>query len=219
MPLTTKLLGDHNARHAMAAIATGYAFGMELREILPGVANLQKIPGRMEPVCCGQNFSVYVDVADQADRLAVALHALSRNGNGPVTCVAEVPDTTCPEARAQFGRVLERSGAKVILTQCRQTRTSGQKAMWEVIDGCEYPAAIHVVPNRATAIELAIRSAREGEQVLLAGWGTNSWTSGENRTVRNDASFAEQTLREHASNKTEANQPAAAAAWPYQVIR
>jgi UDP-N-acetylmuramoyl-L-alanyl-D-glutamate--2,6-diaminopimelate ligase len=196
MPVSTKLIGDHNARHALAAVATGYAFGLELREVIPGITNLQKLPGRMEPVCCGQPFSVYVDVADQADRLAVALHALARQGGGPITCVAEVPESANAEARAQFGRVLERSGVKVILTQCRQTRVRGQRAMWEVLDGCERPAAIHVVPNRATGIELAIRSARPGEQILLAGWGANSWTAGEDRTVRTDVTFSQTMLRE-----------------------
>ena len=102
-----------------------------------------------------------VDSADHADRIAVSLHALSRHGNGsPIVCVAEVPEHANGDSRAAFGRVLERSASKVILTQSRRPASSGQALMWEVLDGCERPAAIQLVPNRAAAIELALRSAQ-----------------------------------------------------------
>lgn len=196
MPMNTPLIGDHNARHMLAAVATGYAFGLELHEVIGGVERMSRIPGRMQSVQCGQDFPVYVDSADHADRIAVSLHALSRHGNGsPIVCVAEVPEHANGDSRAAFGRVLERSASKVILTQSRRPASSGQALMWEVLDGCERPAAIQLVPNRAAAIELALRSASPGEQVLLAGWGADKWTSGNDRTPRCDWDVAEQVLR------------------------
>ncbi len=196
MPLNTPLIGDHQARHLLAAVATGYAFGLELHEVIGGVERMTKIPGRMQPIQCGQEFSVYVDQADQADRLAVALHAMARHNPAPITCVAEVPETSDAEARAAFGRVLERSASRVILTQSRTTCQSGQSSMWEVLDGCERPAAVQLVPNRAAAIELALRSSRASDQVLLAGWGSNSWTSGNSREVQSDFDYASTILRQ-----------------------
>ena len=195
MPLNSPLIGDHQARHLLAAVATGYAFGLELHEVIGGVERMTKIPGRLQPVTCGQEFSVYVDQADQADRLAVALHAMARHNPAPITCVAEVPEAINSESRAAFGRVLERSAQKVILTQSRSTCQSGQSSMWEVLDGCERPAAVQLVPNRAAAIELALRSAQSSDQVLLAGWGSNSWTSGNSREIRSDVDCASEILR------------------------
>jgi hypothetical protein len=89
--------------------------------------------------------------------------------------------------------------------------------MWEVLDGCDYPAAIHVVPNRSTGIELAIRSARPGEQILLAGWGANSWTAGDDRTVRTDVTCSQAMLRELPTPETELQQ--AAVGPKLQIIR
>ena len=66
--------------------------------------------------------------------------------------------------------------------------------MWQVLDGCEYPASIQVVPNRETAIELAIRSAEPGEQVLLAGWGANRWTNDQTKALKNDMECASNIL-------------------------
>ncbi len=194
MPVNTSLLGDHNARHVLGAVATGYAFGLELHEVIGGVERMVKIPGRMQCIQKGQPFGLYVDSADQADRLAVALHAMSSHSPAKICCVAEVPDGLDASGRAAFGRVLERAASKVILTQSRHTRNAGQGWMWEVLDGCERPAKVDLVPNRAAAIELAIRAAQPGEQILLAGWGTNSWTAGEDRTVRTDESTAIEAL-------------------------
>ncbi len=195
MPLTIKMPGDHHARHALAAAAVGAAFGLELKEILPGISRLQKIPGRLERVHCDSDAAVYVDQADQPDRLAMALHTLRVTHGGPITCVAEVPMVDSPSARAQFGRVLERGASQIFLTQCRYPASKSQKLMWEVLDGCERPAAVQLIPNRCTAIDLALRSSPSRQTILLAGWGTNGWTSGNDRTVCSDASIAAKLSR------------------------
>ncbi|MFM8573050.1 MAG: Mur ligase family protein [Pirellula sp.] len=197
-PLTSTILGDHNARHMLCAVAVGYSLGLELYETVCGVERLQRIPGRMQRVPVDHDVQVIVDGADQPDRLAVALHSISRNGT-PVTCVAEVPDAATPEQLAAYGRVLERSASYVILTQSRRSIRFGQKAVWQVLDGCEYPAAVQVVPNRRAAIELAIRSSRPGEAILLAGWGADRWTNDQTKESRCDLDVATELLREFAN--------------------
>ena len=108
--------------------------------------------------------------------------------------VRSVLTAATAEQLAAYGRVLERSATRVILTQSRQSTRSGQKAVWQVLDGCEYPASIQIVPNRETAIELAIRSAEPGEQVLLAGWGANRWTNDQTKELKNDMECAATAL-------------------------
>ena len=193
MPLTSLILGDHNARHMLGAVAVGYAFGLELFEIVQGVERLQKIPGRLQRVPSTARCEVYIDSADQADRLAVALHTLARSGN-PVTCVAEVPEAATAEQLAAYGRVLERSASRVILTQSRLSTQLGQKSVWQLLDGCDDPSSIQIVPNREAAIELAIRSSRLGDQLLLAGWGANRWTNCQTKKVRTDMECAASIL-------------------------
>jgi UDP-N-acetylmuramyl tripeptide synthase len=193
MPLTSLILGDHNARHMLGAAAVGYAFGLELFEIIQGIERMQKIPGRLQRVPSSACCPVYIDSADQADRLAVALHALSKFGD-PIICVAEVPEAATPEQLAAYGRVLERAASRVILTQSRLSTQMGQKSVWQVLDGCEHPSSIQVVPNREAAIELAIRSSRPGDQVLLAGWGANRWTNCQTKNAKTDMQCATSIL-------------------------
>ncbi len=215
-PITTKILGDHNARHILGAAAIGYAFGLEVDEIVAGIERLQRIPGRLQSVP-NPFRSIKIDLADQADRLAVSLHALQTQSGAPIVCVAEVPEAASPEQLMAYGRVLERAASKVILTQSRTTTQSGQRAIWQVLDGCEHPAAIEIVPNRETAIELAIRSSRPHDQLLFAGWGTNRWTNNQTDEVRSDAEVIEQVLQSLSTDRDPT--PAAAAAGDRPVFK
>jgi UDP-N-acetylmuramoyl-L-alanyl-D-glutamate--2,6-diaminopimelate ligase len=204
--LTTKLIGDHAARHILGAVAIGYAFGLEIEEIVAGIERLQRVPGRLQRVPCKQlKHRIFVDVADQADRLAVTIHAMRQSSSAPIICVAEVPEAATPDQLMAYGRVLERSASRVILTQSRASIGNGQKGIWQVLDGCSDPAAIQIVPNRETAIELAIRSARAGDQILLAGWGTNVWMNQQTKSPKSDLDVAEAILKQCES----ANAPAA----------
>ena len=208
-PVTSKLIGDHTARHILGAVAIGYALGLEIDEIVAGVERLQRIPGRLQRVAADQK--IYIDLADQADRLAVSLHALQRQSGSPIVCVAEVPEASTPDQLMAYGRVLEKAASKVILTQSRATISTGQKAIWQVLDGCTDPAAIQIVPNREIAIELAIRSARPGDQILLAGWGCSRWLNNQTKSPCSDFDVAEAVLK---AEKEQPTPKAAAEAVP-----
>jgi UDP-N-acetylmuramoyl-L-alanyl-D-glutamate--2,6-diaminopimelate ligase len=208
-PVTSKLIGDHTARHILGAVAIGYALGLEIDEIISGVERLQRIPGRLQRVSADQK--IYIDLADQADRLAVSLHALQRHNGSPIVCVAEIPEASTPDQLMAYGRVLEKAASKVILTQSRVTISTGQKAIWQVLDGCTDPAAIQIVPNREIAIELAIRSARPGDQILLAGWGSSRWLNNQTKSPCSDFDIAETVLK---AEKEQPTPKAAAEAIP-----
>ncbi len=66
--------------------------------------------------------------------------------------------------------------------------------MWEVLDGCDKPAAVDLVSDRATAIELALRSAQPGDQIVLAGWGTQTWMNNVTKKAQTDRAVAEACL-------------------------
>ncbi len=166
---------QHVSRHMLGAVAVGFAFGLELNEVIGGVERLKKIPGRMQSLPSQNGIRVTIDRADQADRLAVAMHSLQASGR-PLTVVAEVPHTATPQQRAAYGRVLSRTAKRVILTQSRVSLNLGQKLAWEVVDGCDRPAEIEIIPNRQDAIELVINQAVAGDQIVLVGMGSESWT-------------------------------------------
>src|SRR5690606_5799257 len=74
----TRLIGRHNVSNCLAAAAAAQHFGLTPRQIADGIESLTSVPGRMEPVECGQPFSVFVDYAHTDDALRRAIGALRR---------------------------------------------------------------------------------------------------------------------------------------------
>jgi UDP-N-acetylmuramoyl-L-alanyl-D-glutamate--2,6-diaminopimelate ligase len=197
MPLRSPLIGSHNARHLLGAVAAGYACGLELSEVVGGVEKLQRVPGRMQRVSAGQEFGVFVDQANTADRLAVALHAARQHSTGRVLCVMDISATTHATALSQIGRVLEKGAAEVCLTHAAGgTFKSVQKNAFALLDGFENPALPHVLPDRDKAIEWILHRAKPGDVVLLAGCGDQAWSSKSHPLSTNDFKAAGNWLRQ-----------------------
>lgn len=206
MPLRSPMIGAHQARHLLAAVAAGYVCGLELSEIVGGVEKLQRIPGRLQAVSAGQEFGVYVDQADTAERLAVALHAVRQHSTGRVLCVMDVSVPASQSMLTAIGKVLERSAAEVCLTHIAGgTFKSVQNKAFALLDGFENPALPHVLPDRYRAIEWILQRAKPGDVILLAGCGDRVWSSKSHPESSHDWQVAGALLRKP---KTTADKPA-----------
>ena len=69
------------------AAAVGLLYGVKLTDIVRGLEQLERIPGRMERVECGQPFGVFVDYAHTPDALASVLRSLRAVTPGRLICV------------------------------------------------------------------------------------------------------------------------------------
>ena len=68
------LVGRYNASNCLAALsATVYGLGIDPKVAAKGIANLPGIPGRMEVIDMGQNFTAIVDFAHTPNALKVTL--------------------------------------------------------------------------------------------------------------------------------------------------
>ncbi|MBL8870871.1 MAG: hypothetical protein JNK90_13820 [Planctomycetaceae bacterium] len=197
MPLRSTLIGSHNARHLLGAVAAGYVCGLELSEIVGGVEKLQRIPGRLQSVIAGQDFGVFVDQADTAERLAISLHAVRQHSTGRVLCVMDVSQPNSHAMLAAMGKVLERGTSEVCLTHIEGgTFKSVQNRAFALLDGFENPALPHILPDRDRAIEWIMQRAKPGDVILLAGCGDSTWTSKSRPESTNDIQAAGHWLRQ-----------------------
>jgi UDP-N-acetylmuramoyl-L-alanyl-D-glutamate--2,6-diaminopimelate ligase len=180
-PVRTRIIGDAHVQNCLAAAASGLALGLELETIVRGLENVERVPGRMERLECGQGFGVYVDAAHTAQTLTLAIKAVRQVTRGR-TFVVFGPDNRSSAAhRALLGRVIERGAHVAVLSSNEPGHSSPLPVMHELLDGFDRPHKARVIPNRTTAIRFALENAGPGDAVLIAGhdnWGS-SVASGE----------------------------------------
>ncbi len=76
IPVSCKLVGAYNVSNCLAALtATVYGLGIKPEIAAQGIAALDGIPGRMERIDLGQNFTAIVDFAHTPNALKSALEA------------------------------------------------------------------------------------------------------------------------------------------------
>jgi len=87
VPVSSNLVGTYNVSNCLAAL-TAAVYGLKIKPEIAatGIASLEAIPGRMERVDMGQNFTAIVDFAHTPNALKVSLEAaremLSSKGEG-----------------------------------------------------------------------------------------------------------------------------------------
>ncbi|MCA1706240.1 MAG: UDP-N-acetylmuramoyl-L-alanyl-D-glutamate--2,6-diaminopimelate ligase, partial [Actinobacteria bacterium] len=135
------------------------------------------VPGRFEPVDCGQPFSVIVDYAHTPDSLANVLEAaraVALPRGGRVICAFGCGGDRDKGKRPLMGSVVARLADVAIVTSDNPRSEDPMAIIGAILEGVsvvdpEGPA--EVLPDRAEAIEKAVSVARRDDIVVVAGKG------------------------------------------------
>ena len=180
VPIKTRLTGRVNVYNLLAASAAAMARGLTLDEIAAGAAGLSCVPGRFENVDAGQPFTVVVDYAHTDDALK-NLTAMAREfvaaskkeeGSGRVITVFGCGGDRDRTKRPLMGQAAGQGSDVVVLTSDNPRTEDPRAIIADVLPGLRSSGAKFVVePDRAAAIEVALKEARPGDIVLIAGKG------------------------------------------------
>jgi UDP-N-acetylmuramoyl-L-alanyl-D-glutamate--2,6-diaminopimelate ligase len=169
------LIGRVNVYNILAAAGGCYARGCKADAIAAGIGKLTCVPGRFERVDCGQPFTVVVDYAHTDDALR-NLTALARGlvsaGRGRVLTVFGCGGDRDRKKRPLMGEAAGRGSDFVVLTSDNPRSEDPLAIMNDAVVGLQKTGVKYSVEaDRRKAIALAIREARAGDIVLLAGKG------------------------------------------------
>jgi UDP-N-acetylmuramoyl-L-alanyl-D-glutamate--2,6-diaminopimelate ligase len=177
IPVFSPLIGRVNVYNILAAAAAAYARGCESEAIAQGIENLGFVPGRFQRVDCGQPFTVVVDYAHTDDALrnltALAREFVSRAGaTGRVITVFGCGGDRDRVKRPLMGEAAGRGSDFVVLTSDNPRSEDPRAIINDALVGLQRSGMKYTVESdRRKAITLAIRQARPGDIVLLAGKG------------------------------------------------
>ncbi|MFA5736648.1 MAG: UDP-N-acetylmuramyl-tripeptide synthetase [Candidatus Paceibacterota bacterium] len=173
----TALTGQFNVLNILGAAKMAKIFGATDDDIKKALANLGKIPGRMEKVFSdkpGQNFEVIVDYAHTTDSLAKAYETL---GDRRKICVlGSCGGGRDKWKRPQMGKVASNHCDYIILTNEDPYDEDPEQIIAEVAEGITKPYV--KILDRREAIRAAIKEAKEGDVVIITGKGTDPYIMG-----------------------------------------
>jgi UDP-N-acetylmuramoyl-L-alanyl-D-glutamate--2,6-diaminopimelate ligase len=179
----TQLVGGGHLENVLAATAAAHALGTPLATIAEALAAFPGVPGRLEPVDAGQDFTVLVDYAHTPDALAGVLGSLRALVPARLICVFGCGGDRDRGKRPLMGEAVGRHVDLAILTSDNPRTEDPTRILADAEPGLateglallpNLASATHgyvVQSDRAQAIASALRTARPGDCVVIAGKG------------------------------------------------
>ena len=194
------LIGRFNAYNLLGAIAAASACGIKPRESVAALAEAPQVPGRMENVGNAGGATVFIDYAHTPDALENACRTLRElDPRRLITvfgCGGDRDKTKRPLMAAAAAR---HSDACVVTSD--NPRSEDPLTIIREIEGGLRGKAFRSIPDRAEAIDFAIRNALSGDIILIAGKGHETTQQFADHTIDfDDRKHASKALRERAQD-------------------
>lgn len=177
--VASKLAGEVNVLNLLAALAAAHARGVSFADLIASVPRLRPVPGRFQSVDAGQPFSVIVDYAHTDDALrnltALARQMTAQTGGRVITLFGCGGDRDRTK-RPRMGQAAAAGSDFVVLTSDNPRSEDPKAILAEIEPGLKSitkSTDFHYVVelDRAMAICIALKAAKPGDIVLIAGKG------------------------------------------------
>lgn len=170
--LHSPLVGRPHIYNILAATASGLALGYDLDTIVRALETCAGAPGRFERVSHAGDFAVVVDYAHTDDALLNVLRTARDVARGRIITVFGCGGDRDRSKRAPMGEAAASLSDVVILTSDNPRTEDPVRILEDVEVGIRQTAKPYKkIADRKEAIHSAIREARSGDLVLIAGKG------------------------------------------------
>ena len=167
------LVGQFNLANLLAAVGSVLYLGVDLKIIANSLPQFTGVPGRMERVQVdpNQEIGVIVDYAHTPDSLENLLRASRPFISGKAICVFGCGGDRDRTKRPLMGKIAAELADLVVVTSDNPRTENPEQILQDIVAGIPATVKPIVIADRAQAIALAIKDARSGDGVLIAGKG------------------------------------------------
>jgi UDP-N-acetylmuramoyl-L-alanyl-D-glutamate--2,6-diaminopimelate ligase len=175
----TRFIGDFNASNLLAVYSASELLGAAKKEILTVLSDLHPVPGRLEVIKSPGGISGIVDYAHTPDALLNVIDTINKIREGGVQLITVVGaggdrDRT---KRPKMAAISAEGSTKVILTSDNPRSEDQEKIIDEMEAGItpDLKRKILRITNRHEAIKTAVMLANQGDVILIAGKGHETY--------------------------------------------
>ena len=176
-PISLSVAGDFNIYNTAEAAAAASLLGFDKAAVAASLADFTGVAGRMETVAKNAlPFTVIIDYAHTPDALQKALDACRKITRGKLWCIFGCGGNRDRGKRFEMGDIATRIADIAVITSDNPRNEEPEAIIADVVSGVKDGRENFVtIVSRKEAIEYALREAREGDVLLLAGKGHENY--------------------------------------------
>lgn len=168
--------GDFSVYNSLAAIGAVTALGFSLEDTVNAISKAKSVKGRLELVETNTPFGVIIDYAHTPDGLEKAINAVRGFTKGRVITLFGCGGDRDKTKRPKMGRMATELSDVVIVTTDNPRTEDPDEIIKEILIGTVgSKAEVITITDRSEAIKEALKIAKQGDTILLAGKGHETY--------------------------------------------
>lgn len=168
------LIGKFNVFNALSALLAVHYLGVDLRTAIKSLEEAPQVPGRLELVTSREKFSVFVDYAHTDDALINVLRACRELPHERLLVVFGCGGDRDRAKRPKMAAAVEDGADYAFVTSDNPRTEDPERILDDIVQGFR-GNNFEVIADRRAAIEEAIMEAHNGDIVLIAGKGHETY--------------------------------------------
>jgi UDP-N-acetylmuramoyl-L-alanyl-D-glutamate--2,6-diaminopimelate ligase len=173
-PIHLQLLGKFSVYNVLASVAAAFVSGISMKDIITSIETIKGVSGRFELVDGGQDFTVIVDYAHTPDSLENVLKTVNHFAEKRVFVIVGCGGDRDRTKRPLMAEIACRFATDPIFTS-DNPRSEDPIAILKDMEAGAQGESYQTIPDRKEAITAAIEQAAEGDVVLIAGKGHETY--------------------------------------------
>ncbi len=175
-PVKLQLTGMFNVYNALAAAAVGLIMGVKPETITAALTKVRSVPGRAQVLDTHTPYKVILDYSHSPDALENILTAVRQFARGRVISLFGCGGDRDHLKRPIMGEISGRLADFSILTSDNPRTENPMDILASIEDGIRPTGGKYtVIENRREAIRYALQMGRDGDIIVLAGKGHETY--------------------------------------------
>jgi UDP-N-acetylmuramyl-tripeptide synthetase len=175
VPFRARLGGAYNVENLVSASAALIGLGYSVSEVAAALGSARPVPGRFEPVPNDEGLSILVDYAHTPDALEKLLDAVRPLTAGRIITVFGCGGDRDKTKRPKMAAAASGRSDVTVVTSDNPRTEDPEQILREVLEGIQPGCESVAIIDRPEAIAHAVKIARPGDIVVIAGKGHENY--------------------------------------------